>query len=160
MSVCGAPSAILAHGMLRPVTSADDPQPDPVREVLAKAGRPVRAEDDSVVLYHATSVDGARFVLEERRLATRYSTEGVYVSTGPAIVSLRGDWAVVVPVRVKVGDLEPSRDWFDHEDPELRRADFRISVQEDGSYKPIAVGRAAYDSLVAPTGPMPDGWDI
>lgn len=134
--------------------------PDEVREALNSTGRNVRAEDDSVLLYHASSLEGAQLVLDTRTLATRESTDGVYVSTSPAIVSLRGDWQVVLPVRVVVPDLELSADERENEDAEIRRVDFRIRVDEDGNYEPLAVGRAAYDSFGAPHEPMPDDWDI
>ena len=133
---------------------------DEVREALNSTGRNVRAEDDSVLLYHAASVEGAQFVLRTGTLATHESTDGVYVSTSPAIVSLRGDWQVIVAVRVVVPDLELSADERQNDDAEIRRVDFRMRVDEGGIYEPLAVGRAAYDSFGAPQEPMPDDWDI
>jgi len=123
-------------------------------------GRDVRADDDSVVLFHAASLDGARFLLTEQILAARDSRDGVYVSTSPAILSLKGQWEVIVPVRVSIEDLELSADERENVDPEIRRADFRLKIDEDGHYRPLGVGRAAYDAFGVPGEPMPPDWDI
>ena len=117
---------------------------DPLHEQLDRAGCPVRS-DGTALLYHATSTDAAALILNEQVLRAAPGTHQVFLSTSPAIASVLDGAEVVVAVRIPIDVLAAHRDWLDHDDEVVRRVDYAVSVDDDGAFRPAAIGRRAYD---------------
>jgi hypothetical protein len=94
--------------------------------------------DGTVLLYHATTREGAEQILREgllRRPPDAPDSYGIYLSSSPTVAQDYGD-GTVIPVRVLAADIKPD-DVFPG-----RRIDFTARTLQ-GTYRPVAVGDAA-----------------
>lgn len=103
--------------------------------------------DDAVALYHATSLAGAKRIIDSGVLKAAPAELGavkgpatVYVSTSPAIIAVHGG-EVIVPIRVRIEDLAGEARWPHCDEDPVERIDFSIT---ESPYGPLAVGREAF----------------
>lgn len=106
--------------------------------------------DGAAALYHATSLAGAKRIIDsgvlEAAPADPGTVEGlaaVYLSTSPAIIAVHGG-QVIVPIRVRVEDLVGATRWPPCADEPVERIDFAIT---ESPYRPLAVGHDAFTDL-------------
>lgn len=116
-----------------------------LRERLEQAGVEVGL-DDAVTLYHATSLSGAKRIIDSGALeaaANPGAIEGpatIYLSTSPAIIAVHGG-QVIVPIRVPVNHLAGETRWPHCLKEPVERIDFSIT---ESPYRPVAIGQSAF----------------
>jgi SAM-dependent methyltransferase len=135
-------------------------KPDPATVNELRTLGLIAETDDEVVLFHATSVEGARAIGESG--AMKADDSGViYLSTSREIADVHGssgrDITAILEVRVAVADLEISKDWrFEGGD----RVDLML-LSNPGAMHPVqVVGWESCESLRRTFDEAADLYDI